>query len=421
MRRIGVVAGVLALVLGMSGCWLQPRLEPGRANYLSGEPTLTAATVAGLTEVWSVPVGGADTYQVRAPVGLNGRIYAVAKNGRFGGDFGYANSIAVDAATGATVWATEHEMLTLSIPYLLDDPVIHDGAVRAPLTLMVNPFEGSTGGTVGGAVAADLATGAVLAGPDGSAQDFALVDGTIVRKTIEVAVPQGPPFDSAVTAPGFRPTVTGSATVPGDYAFVGGWVAWSDGATGATGYSPQCPESGGVPRATACSPDWTADLGAAPGNPTAVGADQVAYADASGTVSVLDMATGAIVWQSDLGATTLSQPTVTADRILVSTGDGRLAALPRAGCGAATCDPLWTGTVPGAAPGTVLAAGDVAYVATEAGTVAAFDLGGCGAATCDPLVTVSAGSAITGAPIVFEGRIVVGTNGGRLVAFGLPG
>ncbi len=419
MRRIGAVAGVVVLVSTASGCWLQPRLDEGRTNHVLGTPTLTADTVGGLSEVWATTIGDEYTWgEVRAPVALNGRVYVVADSGRWGGDWGYALSAAVDATSGRPIWARVHEMLTLSFPYDLDDPVIDGGRLVAPLTLMVDPFGD---GTVGWDLSVDLSTGGdAPAEASPSSQDLALVDGEVVRKTIDVATPQGPPYTAAVTAPGFRPAVAGAAAVPGDYAFVGASIAWSDGATSATGYSPQCPEADGVPRTVACSPDWTTDLGAAPGNPTAVGDDRVAYADASGTVTVLDMASGAVSWQAELGPVPLSQPTVTTDQILVATADGRLVALPRDGCGGPLCDPTWTGRVDGAGPGTVLAAGEVAYVATEGGTIAAFDLVGCGAATCDPLVTVSAGSAITGPPIVFEGKVIVGTADSRLVAFGLP-
>lgn len=420
--RIGVLAGVSTLALATTGCWLQPRLEPGRSNHLPSEGTLTADTVAGLTEVWSMTLGDdLDTGAVNAPVALNGRIYAVADGDRDAGDVSFVLAAAADASTGAPLWNRKYELLTLSLPDWLDDPVIDGGAVMAPYTLLLRPNPSDP--TIGFDMVVDLATG----GWHGdwsdapSSQDLAVVDGQIVRKTVEVAELFNPPYTATVTAPGFTPTVAGAAEMPGDYAFVGDSVAWSDGATAATGYSPLCPETGGVPRSTACSPDWTTDLGAAPGNPTAVGADQVAYADASGTVSVLDMATGAVAWQAELGAPALSQPTVTDDQILLSTGDGRLVSLARAGCGAALCEPAWTGPVPGAAPGNVIAAGDVIYVATEAGTIAAFDLAGCGAPVCDPLVTMSTGSAVTGGPIVYQGRLVVGTADSRLVAFGLPG
>ena len=103
-----------------------------------------------------------------------------------------------------------------------------------------------------------------------------------------------------------------------------------------------------------------------------------------------------------------------------ATSDGRLVALPAAGCGSATCAPLWEGAVGGPAQALV-AAGDVAYVSTAAGTgdVAAFDLAGCGTTTCDPLVTVSVGHPLSDSMTVHDGRLIVGTLDGHVVAFGL--
>lgn len=158
-------------------------------------------------------------------------------------------------------------------------------------------------------------------------------------------------------------------------------------------------------------------------NPTAVGDDQVVYTDSSGTVTVLEVATGTVAWRSDLGSVGAStQGTVTPELILVGTSDRRLVALPAGGCGAATCAPLWSGTTDQTVT-SVVAAGDVAYAATSEGSILAFDLAGCGEPTCDPLARVSIGPGrfISGGPIVHNGTVIASTADGRVVAFGLPG
>jgi outer membrane protein assembly factor BamB len=242
-----------------------------------------------------------------------------------------------------------------------------------------------------------------------------VVDGAFVATSLVGPVPPTAPEPTIAAIEGlpFRP-VQAVTTLPADYAVVGDRVAWSDGGNGALGFSSQCP-----PRDGGCGPDWTTDLGGAVGNATARGADQVVYTDSSGTLSVLDMATGAVAWQAAVGGGTLTQATVSPASILVGTEAGMLVVLPADGCGAASCTPLWEGTVGGSAR-FVLSVGDVVYVATAEGTVAAFDATGCGAAVCDPLVTVDAGSPITGSPIVHQGRLIVGTADGSLAAFGLP-
>jgi hypothetical protein len=421
----------MVLTFGAAGCWLEPRLGPGRQNHLGADPGLTAATVAGLVPLWSTPMrSGAATGPVKAPVALDGAVYAVAEVGGFA-DYGYFAGARFDADTGARRWEALHEAVTLALPMVLDDPVIVDGLLLGRYYVTVADRIVLTHGD-----AWDLTTGTQRSGGATASSaispvsgDLALVDGRLAGKSLTQTPPPPTPPDPAVSAVEgwtFRPQVVG-APVLGDWALVGshgdgsGGIAWSDGGTGATGYLPDCPETFGVPRTQACSPNWTRDLGAAPGDPTDATGDKVVYADASGTVSVLWMSDGDVFWQAEVGGGPLAQPAVADGRILTATADGRLVVLPTGPCdpGSTVCTPSWEGTV--GAPGTsVLVVGDVVYVATSAGTIAAFPLAGCGAATCTPLVTVDAGSPISGSPIVFEGKLIAGTADGRVVAFGLP-
>jgi outer membrane protein assembly factor BamB len=414
-RRIGHLAVVAAAVLALSGCWLQPRFTEGRTNYNAGEQALTAATVGSLTELWSTSIvsPGVTQAPVQAPVAFGDDIFVAATQFPLGAP-GVAASL--DADTGAVGWNTPLE-IEFDSPVFVDDPAYHGGRVHIPFSADL----------VGGQFVLDPATGDVsqVSGIRRFPSDLAVVDGQLVTKTVAA----DPGFvGTQVTWSLFRPTVVSTGSVESDYAFVGDSIAWTDhisfteSGTSALGFSPQCPEPPGIPRTTACLPDWTTDLSAPPGSPTAVGDDAVVYPDSSGTVSVLDMATGAVQWQAELGAVTLTQATVTPELILVGTSDGRLVALPAGGCGAPTCDPLWEGTLSAGAR-SVVGAGDVAYVTTAGGmgTIAAFDLAGCGAATCDPLVTVSAGAEVWSGGIVHAGRLIVGTTDGRVVAFGLPG
>lgn len=45
---------------------------------------------------------------------------------------------------------------------------------------------------------------------------------------------------------------------------------------------------------------------------------------------------------------------------------------------------------------------------------------GCGAATCDALWTGSTPSEVTGAPAIYSGTVVVGSSDGTVTAFALP-
>ena len=97
-----------------------------------------------------------------------------------------------------------------------------------------------------------------------------------------------------------------------------------------------------------------------------------------------------------------------------------------AGCGAATCEPLWSAAIDGttiAAQPAVSGDGEdaVVFVGTSGGTVAAVAATGCGYDICDaPLWQASVGAAVTGAPAVSAGAVVVGTASGQVAAFRLP-
>lgn len=143
------------------------------------------------------------------------------------------------------------------------------------------------------------------------------------------------------------------------------------------------------------------------------------YADDSGTVTVLDAATGAVRWTGEVGASVVQAPAVAGDTILVATSDLRLVAFAATGCGADTCPPLWEGTLQDNA---IMVAGDVVYFGTTRRRIAAFDLAGCEAGTCSPLTTTSwvwPGN-VTGGPIVDDGMLMAGTDDGWIVAFRLP-
>ena len=399
MRRITAVIGVLALGTTLAGCWLQPGYDAAHSNWNPGENLLTAATVGGLTELWDTQVPTATG--VNAPVGLPGNIYATTTSGDAAG---------VDAATGALTWARDFYDEPTGFTPFLGAPVWHQGSLLVPATVFrfgtvhkLNPADGTTvdGGSYSGDAVGDLAVAddrvAVFSGT-GNSSGFGIA---------RIGWKYTPQIFFSLSGPG-----------PGShFAIVGDRIQWSQG-TQALGFSAACPSYPPGYPVPGCAPDWATDLGGTPTAPAGIGTTQVVYADSTGTVTVLDTASGAVVWTAELGAAVTGAPAVADGNILLATGGGQLVALPAAGCGTATCTPLWSGDV-GGTPGTgPVAGGDVAYVGV-AGDVVAFALDGCGGPTCPSLARVSAGSTITGGPIVHDGRVVVGTQDGRVVAFGL--
>lgn len=391
-RRIAALAGVLALATTLSGCWVQAGYDEGRSYWNDGETTLTTATVGGLAAQWDAP----------APV--VGPVY---------GDLLYVRDgltvSAVGVADGQTRWSVDLVAASgYAADHLSPGPMaVAGGRLRVPFSYV----------THGGSVIVDAASGAVVSGgggPGGGTEvgppavvDDELVSGRIILLGASLNLLAAVFWD-------YRPTfvlsATGSTRPGGSFAVVGDRVAWSL-ATEATGFGPACPPYPAPAPPEYCAPDWRLDLGAVPTGVAALGTDRAVYTDDSGTVTVVDMATGAVEWTAELGATA-SRPAVVGSTLFVGAG-GELLALPADGCGAPVCGPTWT--APG---GSAIAGGDVVYTA-DGGDVVAYPAAGCGAPTCAPLATLSvAGLDLT--PVVVGGGRLFATGGGRVVAFGLP-
>ena len=100
-------------------------------------------------------------------------------------------------------------------------------------------------------------------------------------------------------------------------------------------------------------------------------------------------------------------------------GLGILYAFRAAGCGQATCKPVWTAPVPntGSSP---TVSGGVVYIVASDGRLLAFTATGCGQASCAPLWAGNLKTSGTGAPAVANG-LVYATSSERLVAFRAAG
>jgi outer membrane protein assembly factor BamB len=94
----------------------------------------------------------------------------------------------------------------------------------------------------------------------------------------------------------------------------------------------------------------------------------------------------------------------------VPTSDGHLVVLDTAGT------QVWSASTAGS-PFQPAVAGGVVFTASTTGNLRAFDATGCGASTCDPLWSASTGSAITGAPAVSGGRLFIPTDDSRLISY----
>lgn len=397
MRRVLSTLSVRLLCAVLSGCWVQQGWDAGRGNWNANESTITSGNVEQLVQLWDTAVPEA-TY-LNLPVSANGVVYVTAVSTRVA---------ALDAADGTIRWTRD---ITTELPDFvanLDSPLWSKGSLLVP----ANVYNRGTRFTL------DTTDGSTISGGSyGTRAISSLAMKDDVQAALATEVHPG--LGLAEIPWKYKPTLvfTFPGSSPGYYAIVGERIMWSFG-TNALGFSAACPSYPAPFPPGGCASDWSTPLGAGPSGPAAVGDDQVVYADSSGTVTVLDAATGAILWTAETGSPITKRPAVAGDSILVATEDGRLVAFPAAGCGAATCTALWEGTV-GAAPATQpLAGGDVVYAAAGS-EIRAFALDGCGAATCAPLTTLVADSTIRGT-IVHDGRLVATTTGGHVTAWALP-
>ena len=176
----------------------------------------------------------------------------------------------------------------------------------------------------------------------------------------------------------------------------------------------------------------------------------------AGPLTVHDQATGAARWTGQVGG----RPVVIGDQLLSASGP-TVRAYTAAGCGAPTCEPVWTATLPSGAsqlsaagayayalvpsstPATLVAldraTGAVAWTATlpdmwpsmtlaggrvhvvSDGTLSTFDAAGCGAPTCAPAWTANLGGPTEGPAISGGGVVYQGMTDGRVLAFDAAG
>ena len=126
------------------------------------------------------------------------------------------------------------------------------------------------------------------------------------------------------------------------------------------------------------------------------------------------------------GGISRSSPAVVGNVAYVGTDQGLLIAFPANGCGADNCAPLWTGQLSNGAFTTPAVAGGLVFISSAGnvdnnlGTLYAFRAAGCGAATCSPLWTASVPNTES-SPTVSGGMLYIVSNDGRLLAFNANG
>lgn len=388
---------VLAVGSAMSGCWLQPEFDAGRTNANPYERALNPTSVSRLAVSWArdVQPGG----RVTGIASAGNSAYVTADQGRVA---------RLDARTGAPVWSRVVDPDVAPTPPPTSQPILFSGRLRVSWSCCRSGVAGSFW--------LDPADGAESSAPVGGHGGWA--QPAIARGSV-AGWADPPPFFRTLTWGDLSITATADQGRSGGvhYAIVGDSVYWSYG-TQAVRFGAACRAGSPSPMpGVSCAPDWATDLGATPAAVASVGRGAVMWADHSGGVTVLDAATGTVRWRATVGAPGTASPVVAGGMVVVNTADG-LAGLAAAGCGAATCSPVWRATAPGITG--LAGGGGLAFATTSSGDVAAYRVDGCGAATCRPVAVVDLGTTPTRNPIVDGGRVLVGNDAGRVTALGLP-
>jgi outer membrane protein assembly factor BamB len=397
-RRLVRAAALTAALLTTSGCWLQVGANGGHTRENPDETTLTPATVAGLHEVWSAPVGNGPT----EPMVKGGRVLVGTTSSS------RTAVTAHDLGTGDQLWSTTlFDTGGASGSLVFGAPVTFlDDALRGAFAA---GSESSPQGPVcrSGSVVLDPATGASTA--SSGAMTWARAANGDVRATIESACPDISSFVLRVTAPAtsWRTAslglITTAPTVSGRQVFL------------SRGTTLEAYAAAGCGAAT-CTPAWTLPFPNGLG-PVIAGASGALFATSGSELVAIDRQ-GFVLWRAPLaGPASLAMANAgTVYAIVRSTsGPPQLAAFDAPGCGQAQCTPLWTSLLPGTGGGAPAVAGGVVYTSTSAG-VQAFDAAGCGAPLCPALTTVATGP--VGNMVVSDGHVLL-TGNGQLTALGL--
>lgn len=399
-------AGLLAVVVALSGCWLQVGHGPAHQWSNPFENRLTGAFISTLSEAWFTDLGASE---VGAPVVLGGRVYVPYLTGISPGQ---AHVAALDATDGEVVWTHE---VGLPLPETLVGTVVFVGDELWAEWFGADPVNVTCGG---GVERIDPDTGALLGTELPNGQSTAAVAfGESVASTrttfgvVDCALVDGPWLtvqDAATRAVQWRASSgVDQGDLPyvvGDKIVVGGTTAYASAGCGAS----------------TCAPVWSASV---PDGIQLFGASTVGVFGGTGArrLVALDLDDGSQSWQASLPSFA-EAIAVAGNRVYVTTFPDRdgvswLQVFNAEGCFAATCTPLWTAPL-GANAGQPVVAGGAVYVPTATAPavfdqVQIFKADGCRSSTCIPFHSL----ATPVSELVVAGGRVFGVSQGGLRAF----
>ena len=195
-------------------------------------------------------------------------------------------------------------------------------------------------------------------------------------------------------------------------------LGWRRPATVLAGLLVAVAVAGGVPSAAgAATADSWPQYG---GDAQHTGTNPGEHAFTSGNIGNVK-----VVSKAHFGDNTMDRggPVVSNGRLYTGGTDGNLSVFATAGCGAASCEPLWRASIGDGSIDFTVAVADGLVLVDSPNTHAlfAFPAAGCGAATCPPLWTGRMQDGATGSVTVSDGTAYVGDFSGHLYAFRTAG
>lgn len=402
------------MAIALAGCWPAPGQGPDRQSNNPFESVMTVDSVASLDEAWTVDTGDAA---VGAPIVSSAGVVVR------GGTILYT----LGTSDGHEVWRFDGS--TGAPTSTMSDPIWDDGRIFVGYGFpnLGGSWQARTLDVTTGAPGLALPGGLVdgVRGKSAALSYIAFGSGTPVTTTLSVVGDIEDPatrwaglLDVSSSGGSRVPTTVGSH---GIYHAGRGLVSTTPSTMPPTGnavrrFSVDRPSNCytvGEPPFLPC-PQWATPIDGATARSPVIGpGEETVYTGTdAGTVYALDAVNGAIRWSAPAGAAVTASPALAGGTLFVPTGDGDLVAFD-ATTGAVRC------SAPTGSPITVqpAVAGGVVYTGSADGSLHGFPAAGCGAATCLPLWSASTGSRITGAPAVTGGRLYVGTQDGRLIAY----
>lgn len=386
----GRVLVVLVASVSLSGCWLQPDYDGGHTRWNPREEAITPANVASLAARWSVDFPGRTDPQ---PLISGGRVLVQRQDGASVG------VLALDAATGATLWDRD-----------VSPPEATNDFANFPATIIEGEVWQDWQGSIPGN---SCASGTVRLGQDGTflGEDRSSFAATVPMQSgryliqLRWACPFPNPGPRTLEVSDSRtrevlwrtaPATIGDVTVSGDLLI--------------TSFGIYALAGCGAPT---CGPVRTIDVGfhdrpIVAGPRDAFFVVKPGFGGPNGQVHAFSRTTGARTWSLNFNAVQ-AELAVDDEFLYVATSNGNdagyLLVYDVDGCGAANCWPVWSARAATSAWAPTVA-GDVVYVAGNDGRVHAFRANGCGFVVCGEIgsVAVPGGNIVSLA--VADGRLV---------------